>query len=152
MELKINTYFESPKNLLTCKAEYNLGPYSTALVTVLLEPAAPVIRTDEILISSINWSSIQIMESKSDIIFYNKRDCYKATALLANVTNKRVTGIVQGKIEILPPKSYLSYAINSENKNKLKKIMSEIRTSHKILLQCAGTISATSYLPYIMLV
>ena len=61
MELKLNTYFESPRNLLTCKAEYNLGPYSTALVTVLLEPAAPVIRTDEILISSINWSSIQIL-------------------------------------------------------------------------------------------
>ena len=100
MELTLYTYFESPRNLLTCKAEYNLGPYSTALVTVLLEPAAPVIRTDEILISSINWSSIQIMESISDIIFYNKRDCYKATALLANVTNKRVTGIIQGKIEI----------------------------------------------------
>ena len=55
-------------------------------------------------------------------------------------------------IEILPPNSYLSSAINSENKNKLKKIMSEIRTSHKILLQRAGTISATSYLPYTMLV
>ena len=78
------------------------------------------------------------MESKSDIIFDNQRDCYKATALLVNVSDKNVTGTIKGKIEILPPKSHLSYAINPENKNKLKKIMSQKPPSREILPQDPG--------------
>ncbi len=134
-ELKLNTYFESPRNLLTCYTEYQLGPHSTAPGTVYLDPAAPVIRTDEIIISALNWSSIQIMESKSDLIFDSQKGCFRATALIANLSGKTVSGTIPARFEIMEPRYYTSYPISSDNKNTLLGIMSEIPPVREILPQ-----------------
>ncbi len=46
------TYHESPSKLFMCQAQCTLGPYEITEVEFSLSPAAPIIRTDHILISS----------------------------------------------------------------------------------------------------
>ena len=49
---KLQTYFVAPFDLTLCFGEYNLAPYETRAITVFLSPAAPVVRSDEVIISA----------------------------------------------------------------------------------------------------
>jgi hypothetical protein len=134
-KLQIKTYFESPRQLNTCKGEYHLEPHSTAAVEVFLNSAAPVIRTDEILISPYSWANVQIMDSKSDLTYDVKKDCFKATMCIVNLTGEDQAGTISARFEILSKNSYQVHAITSENKNKLLQIMMEQPPAREILPQ-----------------
>jgi hypothetical protein len=67
----------SPHELFSCNIEYDLKPYENKTVQVWLHPAAPVIRTDEVLITSREVDLVQIVPSKSDLNYD-----YCATVLL----------------------------------------------------------------------
>jgi len=134
-EIHLNTYFEAPRNLFNCYADYTIGPHGTTPAEIYLDPAAPVIRTDEILISSTNWADVQIIESKSDLIFDYEKDCFKAMALIVNKSHKAVSGIITGRFKVLPKNHYHTYCINTENKARLKRIMLEQPPAKEVLAQ-----------------
>jgi hypothetical protein len=117
----VPTYYTSPGALYTCKGTYSLGPYSSTEIELKLHPAAPVLRFEEILISSHDWSNVQLMESKSDLDFDEHNNCYTAKGFLVNLSAKPVSGTIEGRFEIID--NYTSYLICSENKGKLKKVM-----------------------------
>jgi hypothetical protein len=50
--LCLKTYYQSPRNTMMSKVQCKLEPNSSVPVTVFLDPAAPVVRTDEVLITS----------------------------------------------------------------------------------------------------
>ena len=132
---KIRTYFESPRNLYTCVGEYHLGPFDTAHIIMDLDPSSPVIRTDYILISAINWTPVQIIDSKTNLDFDKEKDCFTGTALVTNLTGENVSGQLRGRFEILEKNYYTSYQITSENKKKIKKLMLKHPPAREILEQ-----------------
>ena len=77
----LTTYFISPREIFTCHGEYQLPAYGTAQLTVRLNLASPVIRTDETLISPFNWASVQLMDSKSNLTFDSEHDHTATTTL-----------------------------------------------------------------------
>jgi hypothetical protein len=117
--LVLQTYYVSPGILFTCRGEYNIGPFSSTEVELHLHPAAPVIRKDEVLVSSFSWSSVQLMESKSDLQFDERLDCFKTKGFLVNLGNKPAKGILEARFEII--ENYSSYVVCEETKVKLKK-------------------------------
>jgi hypothetical protein len=119
--LVLQTYYVSPGILFTCRGEYNLGPFSSTEVELHLHPAAPVVRKDEVLVSSFSWSSVQLMESKSDLQFDERLDCFKTKGFLVNLGNKPAKGILEARFEII--ENYSSYVVCEETKVKLKKLM-----------------------------
>jgi hypothetical protein len=117
----VPVYQASPSEIFTCKAEYTLEPYETKSVDFYLHCAAPVIRTEEILITSIEIDLIHILPSKSDLEFVPEKNCYMATGCIVNLTNNVQKGKIKGKYEIMGP--YDLYPIQEDNKDRLRKIM-----------------------------
>jgi hypothetical protein len=117
----VPVYQASPSEIFTFKAEYTLEPYETKNVDFYLHCAAPVIRTEEILITSIEIDLIHILPSKSDLEFVPEKNCYMATGCIVNLTNNVQKGKIKGKYEIMGP--YDLYPIQEDNKDKLRKIM-----------------------------
>ncbi len=133
-EQVLTTYFVSPREIFTCSGEYRLPAYGSAQLTVHLNTASPVIRTDEILISPFNWASVQIMDSKSNLTFDSEKDCFTATAFICNLTGEPVSGIICARFEIIT-RTYNSHVISIENKNNLHKMMQEKPPCREILPQ-----------------
>jgi hypothetical protein len=120
------------------KVQCKLEPNSSAPVTIFLDSAAPVVRTDEVLITSYSYSTLQAMASKSDLVFDHKNDCFTATALVVNTGNTTISATIVVRIEILPKYAYKSYLISASNKAYLQGIMSKAPPAREILPQEPG--------------
>jgi hypothetical protein len=142
-EIKLKTYYDSPSKLTTCMAEYSLEPYSSGNVTVYLHPAAPVVKTDEILVSSYTWSSVQLMTSKTDLQFNPEKDRFEGMAFIVNLSGKPVSGTLEARFEVLDRP--ISHPITAENKNKLKKLMRKNPPMKEILQHDSNEVSITMY-------
>ena len=62
----IKVYSASPHEIYTCVAHYKLKAYVTKYVEFMLHNAAPVLRKNEILITTLEWDNIHILPSKSN--------------------------------------------------------------------------------------
>ncbi len=117
----VRVYDSAPRNIFTCSATVSLKPFGTKPVDFYLHNAAPVVRTDEILISSSEWAPIQVLPSKTDLQFDHINDCFVGTAQIANLTNNFLEGSVVARFEIL--KGAKSLPINDETKHKVLSYM-----------------------------
>ena len=127
----MEVYYVSPRETFTCTSTVYFKPLQTKEVTFILNKAAPVIRTDEILISSQKWDKVQIFPSKSDLLFDPEVDSYLATGLATNLTNKPVHLALVAKFEVLA--EYDSYPINSDEKITLIRAMRKFPPAQEIL-------------------
>jgi hypothetical protein len=94
-------YYESPSKLFMCQAQCTLGPYEIAEVEFSLPPAAPIIRTDHILISNQEWDTVSIFPTRSDVEFSTGKGCYTAVGCVANLSNKSRQYTIYGKYELV---------------------------------------------------
>jgi hypothetical protein len=94
VEQNVNVYYVPPRELFMCCANVNMEPFATKTVELVLNCAAPVLRNQEIIISSPEWGEIQIFPSKTDICFDPSQDRYLATVLVANLTSKPLSQTV----------------------------------------------------------
>ena len=81
-------YYTSPTEASQAYCEYELDPLETQDGIFYLNPAAPVIRSDRILITAMGWDTVNIVPSSSEIEFDSMSDSYVATARLVNLSNK----------------------------------------------------------------
>ncbi len=72
-----------PAEQTTCLGFYTLKPYETKPVQFELNQAAPVVRTDIILITSPILKKINILPTRTELEFDKQKDCYIATALVS---------------------------------------------------------------------
>jgi Reverse transcriptase (RNA-dependent DNA polymerase)/RNase H-like domain found in reverse transcriptase/Integrase zinc binding domain len=111
----------SPLEIFTCVTKYTLQPYETQDIDFMLHVAAPVIRTDEILITSICMDLVNILPSKTDITFDYEKNCFVGRGCVVNLTNNIMEGEITGKFEILG--SYNQYDIREDTRSALRIIM-----------------------------
>jgi hypothetical protein len=121
----------SPYELFSCNIEYDLKPYENKIVQVWLHPAAPVIRTDEVLITSREVDLVQIIPSKSDLNYDYTQECYCASAEIVNVSNNHLVGDHEARIEVLS--AYDIYPIDKEHKQQLLRMMSNYPPAREII-------------------
>jgi len=124
-------YYEKPSNSLTCMCNYELDPYETMDVMFELNPAAPVIKTDYILITSQQWGQINIIPSKSDLEFDYSKDCYLASGRIANLTNKHIKGTVTGKIELV--NTFKAIPLTTQHRIRLKHALKNNPVGREVL-------------------
>jgi hypothetical protein len=110
-------FYSAPRELFLCKTECTLEPNETRDVEFLLQPAAPVIRTDHILITALNLDPISLLPSRSDLEFISNENAYSAMGRIINLRNSRIRVTVVGKYEII--NSFKTIPINKENKRCL---------------------------------
>ncbi len=94
-------FYTAPRELFLCKAECTLEPNETKDVEFLLQPAAPVIRTDHILITALQWDPINLLPSRSDLEFVPHENAYSAVGRIINLRNSRIRVTVVGKYELI---------------------------------------------------
>jgi len=124
-------YYEYPQLLYTCTANCTLEPHETQTVEFYLTPAAPVLRNDNILITSMTWDSINIIPSKSELEFDYEKDCYVATGLVANISREYMAYQIRGKFELV--NNYKTVHLNSENKYDLKTAIRDYPMGREVL-------------------
>ena len=128
-------YHYSPTEQETCLGFYNLKPYETKVIEFELNQAAPVVRTDVILITSPTLKKVNILPTRVEIDFDHKKDCYTAEALISNLTSGHVKGHVWGHFEIVTGKT--SIPISADEKGKLKRILKEHPFGREVLCTSA---------------
>ena len=99
-------------------SKVSLGPYERRAVSFNLNSAAPVLRTDKILVSPVYIGTVRIFPSKSELLYDDKLNAYTCTVLVANTCNKSVNMLVVGKYEIL--NGYKSIRIDPSSYHILK--------------------------------
>ena len=124
-------YHYSPTEQETCLGFYNLKPYETKTIDMELNPAAAVVRSDIILITSPTLKKVNIFPTRVGIEFDYKKDCYTAEALVSNLTSQHIKGHVWGHFEIITNKS--SIPINHEDTGNLKRILKEHPFGREVL-------------------
>jgi len=129
-------YYESPQLLYTCTAECFLEPFETQTVEFLLPSAAPVLRTDTILITSLYWDTVNIIPSKSDLEYNHSKKGYIALGCVVNLSNKRVQHQVRGRYELI--NEYRSLNLMDPNKNQLRSALSDNPLGREILFTKAS--------------
>jgi hypothetical protein len=90
-----------PQGIFTCTANYNLQPYETKDLDFKLHVAAPVLRSDEVLIILISIDLIHILprggkEQEFDTVY----NCYIGKGCIVNLSNNVLQGEIVGKYEI----------------------------------------------------
>ncbi|RPH78923.1 MAG: hypothetical protein EHM77_06455, partial [Planctomycetaceae bacterium] len=130
-EQVVKIYYEAPRDLHTCHTTTHLKPFETKSVTFILNQAAPVLRNQEIIISSRLWGNIYVLPSKSDLEFNPNLDAYTATAQIANLTNKFLTEVVFAEFEVVT--NYEYHPITKENQDRVLRRMKTQPPAREIL-------------------
>jgi hypothetical protein len=108
-----------------------LGPHETDIFEFSLPSAAPLVRTDYILITSLCWDEINIPPSRTDIEFYASRDYYVGNAQVRNNTDRPFKGIVRGKYELIT--SYDVVPIKTNDRSGLTSLLTQFPFGREIL-------------------
>ena len=67
--VKCKTFFEASRDIYTCTGTMILEPFEMKEVDFYLNEAAPVIRTDRILITSQYWNTVNLIPTRSELEF-----------------------------------------------------------------------------------
>jgi len=118
----------SPESI---KYYYKLEPGEIAQVEFRLPPAAQVVRTDEILITSRKWEYISITPSRDTLEFCDSLDCFVANGCITNTGPNRMEGIIGGKFELI--NKYKTVEINRSNRTALITAMEEFPLAREVL-------------------
>ena len=117
--LPCTVFYESPRSLDICIAtEVSLKPYEQKWTSFVLSCAAPVIRTDIILITSRTWDTVNVVPSRTRISLVSPSQRYYGNALVANTSNEYVENLViYARYELV--NDYDMVDVSSENKDRL---------------------------------
>ena len=132
VEHKCSVYYESPRHLFTCAATCILDPYEVRSIDVYLSPAAPIIRTDHILITGLEWDTISIFPSRSDVEYVPSLEKYVATGCVANLSDQVVKCHVVGKYELI--NNYGLISLEDGNRHNLKSAVKQYPIGREILM------------------
>ena len=116
--VETQTIYEKLSLMYSVHANVSLKPFEKKAVSFLLNPAAPVLRTDIILISPIYMGTVRIIPSRSEITFDAKENAYYGTALVVNTSNKNVNSLIVGRYESI--NSHKTIRVNSHSISLLK--------------------------------
>ena len=97
--VETKTIYEKLSLMYSVSTEVKLKPFQKKAVNFYLNPAAPVLRTDVILISPIYLGTVSIIPSRTEISFDEKSQTYYGTALVINTSNKHVNKLIVGRYE-----------------------------------------------------
>ena len=97
--VETQTIYEKLSLMYSVDTHVSLKPYEKRAVNFYLNPAAPVLRTDIILISPIYLGTVRIIPSRTEITFDAKENAYYGTALVVNTSNKNVNSLIVGRYE-----------------------------------------------------
>ena len=139
-------YYDSALDVYDCELECDIEPQETQDVIVKLPRIAPLIRTDHILITSINWSTIIITPSRSDIEFMNDKDYFIATAQATNLGKSRFTGTIKAKYELV--NSSHVYTLEDKEDYQLKELLAKHPLAREILYTSSQSRDSYRY-PYL---
>jgi hypothetical protein len=117
-EFRVSVYHESPRNLFSCIATCILEPYEIKSTDFFLSQAAPIVRTDHILITGHEWDTISIIPSRSDVEYVACVDKYVATGCVANLSDKVVKCHIQGKYELI--NNYNMISVQEDNMGQIR--------------------------------
>ena len=131
IEQHIQVFDVAPRLLQICTAEVDILPFETKPVQFNLHAAAPVIRTDFILIESFEWDTIHILPSRSPLTFNPITHSYQGTAQVANLVSTRVTKTINARFEVIN-NSY-SIPISKNSKYRVKRHMRKFPPVREIL-------------------
>jgi hypothetical protein len=135
-EQNVQIYDVAPRQLNICTANVVLKPFETKPVEFTLHSAAPVIRTDHILITSKAWGPVHTLPSKTTLLFDPEKDCFVGTAQIANLTSKPFKNTIKARFEVLS--NITTIAITNANRNRIKKYMQKQPVVREIL-PCENT-------------
>ncbi|MBG0744848.1 MAG: DDE-type integrase/transposase/recombinase [Cylindrospermopsis raciborskii KL1] len=139
-------YYDSALDVYDCELECDIEPQETQDVIVKLPRIAPLIRTDHILITSINWSTIIITPSRSDIEFMNDKDYFIATAQATNLGKSHFTGTIKAKYELV--NSSHVYTLEDKEDYQLKELLTKHPLAREILYTSSQSRDSYRY-PYL---
>jgi len=131
-EYRCEVYHESPNELFTCTAFCTLGPYETQGVEFTLPRAAPVIRSDYILITGQEWDTVSIIPSRSDIEFITPKQQFTALACVVNLSNKPVTCSLRGRYEMI--NNYDTIPLEPNCRNIIRKALLNHPIGREVLM------------------
>jgi hypothetical protein len=115
---RCEVFHESPKDIYICMATCFLDPYEVKEVEFFLPQAAPVIRTDHILITGQVWDTISVIPSRSDIELISGLNAYSATGCVVNLSNNVTKCYIVAKYELINDSTVIN--LINENRGKLK--------------------------------
>jgi hypothetical protein len=132
-EVSCTVYLASPLDTRLCSAYCKLNPGEKADIEFALNPAAAVIRTDHILISSTDIDDLLIIPSRSDLTYCPLTQSFKAMACVINVGTSLVEDLVTGKIELVNTSTAIP--INDSNVVTLRQTLSSYPIGKELLQQ-----------------
>jgi Reverse transcriptase (RNA-dependent DNA polymerase)/RNase H-like domain found in reverse transcriptase len=130
-DISCAVYYAAPRELNICEATCTLDPYETQEVEFKLHPAAPVIRKDIILITSICWDTVSIVPSRTALEYVHNLQSYTAMGQVINLSNQRLTVQVRGKFELI--NTYRAIEISEMNKGYLATAIKTYPLSREVL-------------------
>jgi len=119
VQTSCTVYQASPLSVKIASAFCKLGPFESMDIDFTLNPAAPVTRSDFILISAISINELTIIPSRSELTFSHSLGAYLATARVANISNSTVETFCYGQFEIITDSTAIP--IKRDNISRLKK-------------------------------
>ena len=128
---KVETIYEKLSLLYSVHANTSLKPYEKKAVNFYLSSAAPVLRTDIVLISSIYLGTVQIIPSRTELSFDAKVNAYFGTALVCNTRNKDLIATVVGRYESI--NTHKTVRIDPNSYSVLKEALSVNPLGREIL-------------------
>jgi transposase InsO family protein len=114
---RCDVFHVAPRDLNRCEAICDLLPHETQDVEFLLNQAAPIIRTDYILITAVQWGTVSIVPSRTEVEFSPKQKAFIGTARVINASDQRFKGRVLGKFETI--NKFKAIEISRENRTNL---------------------------------
>jgi len=140
VSIKPTIYFEDSVEIHTCLGYCDLDPYEKDSITFFLHCAAPVIRTDHVLISSIQISDISVIPSRTDLTWDSTYKCFAGTACVVNITDKVIqNGFIKAKFEIV--NSFDAKPLEGEIAENLQRLVSRHPLGREIL-ECGSTLNS----------
>ena len=129
---KCPVYYDSPKRIFDCHATCILEPYEMREIEFFLPQAAPLIRTDHILITGQEWDTISIIPSRSDIEYVHAVDKYVSTGCVVNLSNQLVKCHITGKYELV--NDYDLVDLDSNNRGQIKAAIKDHPLGREVLM------------------
>ena len=132
VHFKCTVFYESPKDIFTCVATCILDPYEVREVEFFLSPAAPVLRTDHILITGQSWDTISVIPTRSDVELVHPLDVYSASGCVANLSNEVIKCKIFAKYELVNDCRLINLV--DENRGQLKSTLQTYPVGREILM------------------
>jgi dUTPase len=131
IEKNLHVYYTSPKVYMSAKTVYELKPFETKMCEFTIHGAAPLVKTDEIILQPYEWQYAHILPSKSDIEFDYEKDCYLAKGAVSNLTNKEISGSLTVGWEII--EDFTQTPFIERNRKRLLSLLMEKNPVRQII-------------------